>query len=81
MPAAKGSARTPLGPTRPFLVATYVYASNQGQRTHSARTKMKGQGQAGEGQADGCRESLWQESRGSLDNITVLVIDLKTFKK
>ena len=25
----------------PFIVATYVYASSQGQRTHSARTKMK----------------------------------------
>ena len=24
----------------PFVVATYVYASSQGQRTHSARTKM-----------------------------------------
>jgi hypothetical protein len=24
---------------RPFIVATYVYASSQGQRTHSARTK------------------------------------------
>ena len=24
----------------PFIVATYVYASSQGQRTHSARTKM-----------------------------------------
>ena len=23
----------------PFIVATYVYASSQGQRTHSARTK------------------------------------------
>ena len=23
----------------PFVVATYVYASSQGQRTHSARTK------------------------------------------
>jgi hypothetical protein len=22
----------------PFIVATYVYASSQGQRTHSART-------------------------------------------
>ena len=26
----------------PFTVATYVYASSQGQRTHSARTKLKG---------------------------------------
>ena len=34
MPAAKGSARTPLGP----IVATFVYASSQGQRTLSART-------------------------------------------
>ena len=34
MPAAKGSARTSLGP----IVATFVYASSQGQRTHSART-------------------------------------------
>ena len=25
----------------PFIVATYVYASSQGQRTHSARTKNK----------------------------------------
>ena len=25
----------------PFVVATYVYASSQGQRTHSARTKIK----------------------------------------
>jgi hypothetical protein len=25
----------------PFIVATYVYASNQGQRTHSALTKNK----------------------------------------
>jgi hypothetical protein len=24
----------------PFIVATYVYASSQGQRTHSALTKM-----------------------------------------
>ena len=24
----------------PFIVANYVYASSQGQRTHSARTKM-----------------------------------------
>ena len=23
----------------PFIVATYIYASSQGQRTHSARTK------------------------------------------
>jgi hypothetical protein len=38
MPAAKGSARTPLGPKMPFIVATYVYASSQGQRTHSAWT-------------------------------------------
>jgi hypothetical protein len=28
------------GPAKmPFVVATYVYASSQGQRTHSARTK------------------------------------------
>jgi hypothetical protein len=40
MPAAKGSARTPLGPYMPFIVATYVYASSQGQRTHSARTNF-----------------------------------------
>ena len=39
MPAAKGSARTPLGPI-PKIVATYVYASSQGQRTHSARTNI-----------------------------------------
>ena len=39
MPAAKGSARTPLGPI-PKIVATFVYASSQGQRTHSARTKI-----------------------------------------
>jgi hypothetical protein len=38
MPAAKGSARTPLGPKIPKIVATFVYASSQGQRTHSART-------------------------------------------
>ena len=25
----------------PFVVANYVYASSQGQRTHSARTKKK----------------------------------------
>ena len=25
----------------PFIVATYVYASSQGQRTHSARTKLR----------------------------------------
>ena len=25
----------------PFIVATYVYASSQGQRTHSAQTKSK----------------------------------------
>ena len=25
----------------PFIVATYVYASSQGQRTHSARTNYK----------------------------------------
>jgi hypothetical protein len=37
MPAAKGSARTPLGPISK-IVATFVYASSQGQRTHSART-------------------------------------------
>ena len=24
----------------PFIVATYVYASSQGQRTHSARTNL-----------------------------------------
>ena len=24
----------------PFIVANYVYASSQGQRTHSARTKI-----------------------------------------
>ena len=24
----------------PFIVATYVYASSQGQRTHSARTNV-----------------------------------------
>jgi hypothetical protein len=24
----------------PFIVATYVYASSQGQRTHSAQTKI-----------------------------------------
>ena len=37
MPAAKGSARTPLGP----ILATFVYASSQGQRTHSAQNKIK----------------------------------------
>ena len=36
MQAAKGSARTPLGP----IVATFVYASSQGQLTHSARTNL-----------------------------------------
>ena len=41
MPAAKGSARTPLGPKLPKIVATFVYASSQGQRTHSDRTKIK----------------------------------------
>ena len=25
----------------PFIVATYVYVSSQGQRTHSARTKKR----------------------------------------
>ena len=25
----------------PFIVATYVYSSRQGQRTHSARTNMR----------------------------------------
>ena len=39
MPAAKGSARTPLGPILK-IVATYVYANSQGQRTHSARTNL-----------------------------------------
>ena len=28
------------GEKMPFVVATYVYASSQGQRTHSARTKI-----------------------------------------
>jgi hypothetical protein len=36
----KCSARTPLGPKMPFIVATYVYASSQGQRTHTARTNV-----------------------------------------
>ena len=40
MPAAKGSARTPLGPI-PKIVATFVYASSQGQRTHSTWTKIE----------------------------------------
>ena len=31
-------ARSPLGLKLPKIVATYVYASSQGQRTHSART-------------------------------------------
>ena len=39
IPAAKGSARTPLRPI-PKIVAAYVYASSQGQSTHSARTKI-----------------------------------------
>ena len=39
MPAARGSARTPLGPM-PKIVATFVPASSQGQRMHSARTKI-----------------------------------------
>jgi hypothetical protein len=25
----------------PFIVATYIYASSQGQRTHSARTNVQ----------------------------------------
>ena len=37
MPAAKGSARTPLGPI-PKIMATFVSACSQGQHTHSART-------------------------------------------
>ena len=37
MLAAKGSARTPLGPI-PKIVVTFVYASSQGQRTHSVWT-------------------------------------------
>jgi hypothetical protein len=41
MPAAKGSARTPLGPKIPKIVTTFVYASSQGQRTHSARTNFR----------------------------------------
>jgi hypothetical protein len=48
MPAAKGSARTPLGPkttTRKGkilkIVATFVYASSQGQHTHSAQTNYQ----------------------------------------
>ena len=32
--------RTRDPPLGPFIVATYVYASSQGQRTHSARTKI-----------------------------------------
>jgi hypothetical protein len=28
------------GKKMPFIVATYVYASSQGQRTHSARTNV-----------------------------------------
>ena len=48
MPAAKGSARTPLGPIRLCLEPRaghalrsdqYLYACSQGQRTHSAQTK------------------------------------------
>ena len=38
MRSAKGSARTPLGPKLPKIVATFVCAISQGQRTHSART-------------------------------------------
>ena len=37
MPAAKGSARTPLGPI-PKIVAAFVFHCSQGQRTHSAQT-------------------------------------------
>jgi hypothetical protein len=42
MPAAKGRAGTPLGPKEkiPKIAATFVYASSQGQRTHSARTNF-----------------------------------------
>ena len=40
MPAAKGSAHTLLGPKIPKIVATFVYASSQGQPTHSAQTNI-----------------------------------------
>ena len=39
MPAAKGSAHTPLKQV-PKIVATFFSASSQGQRKHSARTKI-----------------------------------------
>jgi hypothetical protein len=39
LPAAKGSARTALGPI-PKIVATFIYASSQRQRTHSAWTNL-----------------------------------------
>ena len=40
MPAAKGCASTPLGPKIPKILATFVYASSQGQGAHSAWTKI-----------------------------------------
>ena len=39
----------------PKIVATYVYASSQGQRTHSARTNMKCPGVNQRTEADASR--------------------------
>ena len=36
----KGERRKKEREKMPFIVATYVYASSQGQRTHSARTNI-----------------------------------------
>jgi hypothetical protein len=33
---------------KPKIVATFVYASSQGQRTHSARTKISGKQAVGQ---------------------------------
>jgi hypothetical protein len=85
MPAAKGSARTPLGPI-PKIVANFVYASSQGQRTHSARTKilyldkrliiLKEKKQAGTCKANkdylGVQRGHWRFLRGVL-----MVFDIK----
>ena len=50
----------------PFIVATYVYASTQGQRTHSALTKI--------GSATICNFNFWAESGG------LSVVYLKLFR-
>ena len=47
-------ARNTLGP----IVASYVYASSQGQRTHSARTKIIFRGGKGEGAVSSNPEGL-----------------------